>query len=269
MKKFIYRHSFLFELLAVVPAVIFAEWLFRATAVGGFAFILLAVWTFAVMTYASSRVPALLYREAGNKLEYRCDPEAYLADIQFMLSRPTLSRARRFHLQMARANGIDACGRYIEALAELQKLEEHIDEAGLSDKIFFRANYITVALHAGRETERIPQLLGELEGSIVHAQLPPPIADGFRAHLVTLRDAYRFVCGEYHGLRERYVDAVAALQKGKSTPRILCSACMRLARLYDRLGLSEEACGLYRYVAEKGNRLGIAAQAKERLATLA
>ena len=78
-----------------------------------------------------------------------------------------------------------------------------------------------------------------------------------------LRDTSRFLSGDYVGLRERFVEAVERARVGNSR-RQLIAACMRLARLYDKLERKEEALALYGFVVQNGNLLGVVREARER-----
>lgn len=267
MKRFIYRYAFLCELLASLPVIFLCSYLNLKGYIGGGIYFLAWAWCMLVIWFVGQRIPSLLHREALRKLDVDCDPAGFLQDIEFLLRRAGSARGfggrRRFLLEMDHASGMDALGRYGEALAEIERLERNAPMLDPGTDILFHINIATIALHVPRKREEIPVRIREIENAIVVANFPPQAADIFRAHLEVLRDSYRFVCGEYHGLRERYVAAVEHARQGNSR-RQLVYACMRLARLYDKLERPDEATALYSFVVQNGNRLGIVQEASER-----
>ena len=264
MKRLIYRYSFLFELLAVLPVAFLCGFLNYSQYVGAEIYLLLLGWSIFIITVVNNRIPTALHSAALVKLDTDCDPVAFLADVEFLLSRRRLGVRREFLLEMEHASGMDALGRYAEALAEMQRLEREMPMLDPATRILFRINYATVALHVERMHAEIPARIRDIENEIAQAGFPPHMAGAFSAHLQTLRDAYRFSCGEYGGLREKYVAAAELSRRDPRARRLTVYCCMRLARLYDKLGRSDEAVGLYTYVEQNGNRLGIVAEARER-----
>lgn len=263
MKRLIYRYTFLFELLAVLPAVALCVFLYSRDLVDGYIYVLAFAWGAFVTTWVNRRIPADLHKEALKKLDEECDPVAYLKDIAFLSSRKGISARRRFILAMENASGLDSLGRYGEALAEMERLERENILLDPTTAIAFEINHAVIALHVERTQASIPARIREIENHIAAFGFPSGIAAAFKGHLDMLRDCARFAVGDYVGLREKFVAAVERARQGNSR-RLLVSACMRLARLYDKIERTEEAIALYGYVVQNGNLLGIVREAAER-----
>ena len=84
----------------------------------------------------------------------------------------------------------------------------------------------------------------------------------------TVRDAHRFYTGETDDLRDRYVARVNACAASPSNRANKITACLWLARIYEREGAPAEARAMYSYVAEHGGTLGAAKEAKGALCRL-
>jgi hypothetical protein len=263
VKRLIYRYTFLFELLAILPVVALCIFLQYQGLVDSYAYVLAFAWGGFVVAWVNRRIPNDLHQEALRKLDEDCDPVAFLKDIAFLLSRRTLSARRRFVLAMEHAGGLDSLGRYAEALAEMERLEREDVLLDPATAILFQINYTTIALHVERTQADTSARIREIENNIVSFDFPPQIAEIFQGHLEMLRDSARFVSGEYMGLREKFVASVERAREGGSR-RLLVAACMRLARLYDKLERREEAIAMYGYVVQNGNLLGIVREAAER-----
>lgn len=265
MKRFIYRHAFLCELLAFLPVAFLCAYLIQIHMAF---YLLLVIWGVIVLSYVQRRIPSELHREAVRKLDELCDPEAFLTDIRFLMSRRGIGARRRFFLGMEAACGLDSLGRSAESLAEMQRLEAQADRLFPMEKIVFHVNYATVMLHVERTRAELPRAIAALESEIAAAQLPPPLTEDFRKQVETLRDGYRFENGDYGGLRERYVAEAENARKRGASRRMVVHCCMRLARLYDKLDHFREAAALYEYVEKNGNRLGAVETARAARAEL-
>lgn len=263
MKRLIYRYAFLFELLAVLPVVALCVFLHSRALVDGYAYILVFAWGGLVITWVNRRIPHELHREALKKLDEDCDPPAFLREISFLLSKRSLGARRRFVLAMEHASGLDALGRYAEALAEMERLEREDILLDPPVAILFQINYTVIAQHVERTQADVLTRIREIENSIASFGFPPQFAAVFKTQLDTMRDIHRFLSGDYVGLREKFVAAVERARAGKNR-RQLVTSCMWLARLYDRLDRTEEALALYGYTVQNGGLLGIVREAAER-----
>lgn len=263
MKRLIYRYAFLFELLAVLPIMALCVFLDYIDLVDGYVYVLAFAWGAFVVAWVNRRIPHDLHREALKKLNEECDPVAFLKEIAFLLSKKAIGARRRFVLAMEHASGLDALGRYAEALAEMERLEREDILLDPPAAILFQINHATIALHVERTQASVPQRIREIENSIASFGFPPQIAAAFRERLDMLRDIARLYAGDYVGLREKFVAAVDRARAGNFR-RQLAVSCMRLAQLYDKIGRPQEAIALYGYVVQNGGLLGIVREAAER-----
>ncbi len=276
MKRFLYRFGDLLLVLccipmAVLPILLRLQWLPDISLWSWIS--LLWGWMTFFILLASRRAAAQILSEACVKLDQACDPEGFLQDMHVLLSKLFLTTRSQVLYTMQQVVGLDAAGRNEEALQVMEALQHKPCRLTPYEQIMMAIYEATLCLHATPEramAEFQPRL--EAVRRLIETQpLPPQAVSALRGQVDMLQDGYEALYGslsDADGLRERLTGRIRRYRTEPRARRVLVSQCMQLGRLYERLGMRGPACGMYRYVAEMGNGLGIVQQAKERQAAL-
>ena len=265
LTKFLYAHPVLAVLLPFLPAlfVCFGLWYFHI--LNPFFTILLAAWLLLMLLLPVRAAFRSLLTYARTKLERDCDPLGYLEDLSFMRRR-RLPFSRQFTLDLHYGVGLDAAGRAGESYAWLEKCLPALPRLTPPAKFQLYLALGSAAAHEKNGSEKLPPLIAELDKLLAEMRgLPPFYLLPMRSARDTVEDARRFHAGEMEGLRARYVDRVNAAALSPSARANKITACLWLARIYEREGALAEARAMYAYVAENGGTMGAVAEAKEAL----
>ena len=268
LTKFLYAHPVLAVLLPFLPALFVCAGLWYFEILNLLFSFLLATWLLFMLILPVRASFSSLLTHAHTKLERDCDPLAYLEELSFMRRR-RLPFSRQFTLDLHYGVGLDAAGRAQESYAWLEKCLPALPRLAPPARFQLYLALGSAAAHEQNGSEKLPALIGELDKLLaeMHA-LPPFYLFPMRAARDTVEDARRFHAGELDGLRARYVDRVNAASLSPSARANKITACLWLARIYEREGALTEARAMYTYVAENGGTMGAAAEAKTPLSRL-
>lgn len=267
LTKFLYKHP----LLALLPALLMIP-----VSVGLVYFEILHVNVAALLTplallllsFFQRRAPRVLFSVAADKLERECDPQAFLTDLRFLMSRRRLGFGFRLVLDMHYAVGLDAAGDNEAAYAWIKQCLPARARLSGAALLQFDMTYACVALHSEKGRAEAISMLPRLEEAYAALANAPSYAIPIRAELDALRDAVRVCEGDTDGLISHYAARVEQARPYPQMRRRMLQSCIWLARIYDKEGRLREARGMYAYVAEHGHLLGIAKEAKRRLEEL-
>ncbi len=265
--KFLYKHP----VLALLPALLMIP-----VSVGLVYFEILTIniaslltpIVFLLLSFFQRRTPRVLFSVAADKLERECDPQAFLADLRFLMSRRRLPFAFRLVLDMHYAIGLDAAGENEAAYAWFKQCLPARARLSGAALLHFDMNYACVALHSEKGRAEAISMLPRLEEAYAGLTNASAYAVPTRAELDALRDAAQFYTTGAEGLVARYAARVETARAYPQMRRRMLQSCIWLARIYDKEGRAREARGMYAYVAENGNLLGIAKEAARRLEAL-
>lgn len=267
LTKFLYKHP----ILALLPAFLMIP---VSTGLVWFEILppnlasLLVLIVFLLLSFFQRRAPRVLFSVAADKLERECDPQAFLTDLRFLMSRRRLPFAFRLVLDMHYAVGLDAAGEYEAAYAWFKQCLPARARLSGPALLHFDMNYACVALHSEKGRGEAISMLPRLEEAYAGLKNAPSYAIPTRAELDSLRDAVQFYTAGTDGLITRYAARVELARAYPQMRRRMLQACIWLARVYDRENRVREARGMYAYVAENGPLLGVAKEAAHRLEEL-
>lgn len=267
LTRFLYAHPRLAVLLPYIPALFVCFGLYYFEIFNSFFATLLAAWLLLLLLLPVRAAYRSLLTYARVKLERDCDAEGYLAELTFMRRR-RLPFSKQITLDIHYGVGLDAAGRAREAYEWLEKCLGAADRLPPPARFQLCLAHASAAAHDEGARGRLPELIAALDRQLADIHLPPFYVTPLRAAVDTVRDAHRFYTGETDGLRDRYVARVNACAASPSNRANKITACLWLARIYEREGALTEARAMYAYVAEHGGTLGAAKEAKGALCRL-
>ncbi|MBQ8173981.1 MAG: hypothetical protein IJ009_01115 [Clostridia bacterium] len=267
LMRFLYAHPVLAVLLPYLPALFVVFGLYYFKILGELFSLLLAAWLLMMLLVPVRAAYRVLLTDARLKLERDCDPLSYLTALTFMRRR-RLSFSHRITLDIHYGVGLDAAGRAKEAYEWLGKCLPAADRLPPPAKFQLYTAHACAAAHYEGARDTLPALIAELDRQLSEMKLPPFYTAPLRAAIDTVRDAHRFYTGDLVGLRDRYVERVNACAGSPTARANRITACLWLARVYEREGSVSEARAMYAYIAENGGTLGAVSEAKEALLRL-
>jgi tetratricopeptide (TPR) repeat protein len=209
---------------------------------------------------ASTGITSAHVRRVNPILMERCDPEKYLGEVYN--SMPSGGKKRPDYLwTMMAYEGQYAAGRYGEALAELQQLTRFSKgRTGAAQKAAWFINLAEVSTALGRPEDAekaLADCLHILDHAEIAWKLERILRKGYRQELCKLGIAQ----GRFEGAEEVFGDKLA--QAKNQYERVGAQYYLGLA--YQHSGEAEKAREAFEYAVEHGNRLHLAALARERL----
>ncbi|MBQ8859176.1 MAG: hypothetical protein IJ012_05240 [Clostridia bacterium] len=264
LTKFLYKHPILallpaFLMIPVAAGLVYFEIL--TVNIASF----LAPVTFFLLYFFQRRTPRVLFSAAADKLERECDPQAFLTDLRFLMSRRRLPFGFRLVLDMHYAVGLDAAGENEAAYAWFKQCLPARKRLSGPALLQFDKYYACVALHSEKGRGEAISMIPRLEEANAEFSGMPSIAVPTRMELDAMRDAAQYYTGNTEGLAARYAARIEQARPYPQARRRMLQSCIWLARVYDKEGRVREARGMYAYVAENGPLLGIAKEASKRL----
>ncbi len=261
LKRFMYKHPLLAVLLPYIPCLILLVGLCYHGLLDPFWTCFVAVWILPLLSFPVKSVGRAMAREATMKLERDCDPYAFMEAVAFLRRRP-MRLDRQVSLDLQYGLGLDAAGKYQEAREWMEKCLPAAPRLHPINRMqLFLSHAVTVS-HCEDKREELPALAARLESEYAALGFPPGFHNPLRESLDTLQETCRFYAGNLTGLREKNVARVERYNAVPMYRRMLVHSCMWLARIYEKEGSMREALAMYKYVLDRGNRLGVVEEAK-------
>ena len=261
LKRFMYKHPLLAVLLPYIPCLVVLGGLCYFGVLEPFWACFIAVWILPLLSFPVRNTARAMVQAASLKLERDCDPYAFMEEVAFLRSRRMRFEARvSFDIQYGL--GLDAAGRYQEANEWLEKCLPAAPRLHPLNRMQLALSHAVTLSHCEEKRGDLPALAARLEAQYAALGFPPDFPNPFRESLDTLQETCRFYAGNLSGLREQYVARVERYNAAPIYRRMLVHSCMWLARIYEKEGSLREARAMYQYVLDRGNRLGVVAEAK-------
>lgn len=206
-----------------------------------------------------SYVVILVYmiKQRLNLINEKCDPQAFLEDIQKQITRRKNSVREKAYLQYSLAVGYYNLGEYEKAMESLKEMEHQ----NISRFRGILLPFTTIKLHCMYQAGEIE----EAEKIYEHQFTALKPIGKLQRYSMEMVMAERLFCLERY--KEAYEKSSVILVK--NGPMIVkLAARYMMARCDEALGNIEAAKKSYGIVAEKGNKLEIARKAREKTAML-
>lgn len=225
-------------------------------------FAIMLLWVF-VNVFLFNRLARRMYKKVMAIINEQCDPARFIAEMVPLLHRITRRTNVLADLQITLSSGLIEDGRFNEALGLLRTITIKRGRAANTLRAVYLNNLCAAFLYAG-DTENAQRALDDL----IRLRNTSKMSKLLKAQINSLHfqkqlylqmargdfDGVQLVCSEYF--------------KSAKTRRGKAHAQYRLAAVYEHNGKMDDAREAYRYVAENGNQLWVARQAREKLNSL-
>lgn len=202
--------------------------------------------------FIGTRIDYLLRRPVA-QLHEHCDPYPFIREVETMRTY-SLSQTGKQQMDMNLAMGLQMIGEYEKAYALLSGINIDKYRMGPGNRTVYYNNRMDLCAWMGKYQEA--NIWYEKAVQLFHTLKPGKIKDSL-AHVVVSNRTLNYFCnGEYDRVLQ---------ELGKANPRSLCDRvenAMLFARTYLALGETENAVKALRFVADNGNKLYFAAEAK-------
>ena len=197
-----------------------------------------------------------------NNLLKECDPDPFIEAYTYISQRLAGKKGNNYYYILL-SIGLVSSGRFDEALRMLEKCGSFVqNRAGRYQKALYHISLFDVYLGLENKDK------AAYHHNICRERIPMLPSKKIRSAL-TLgcdRNVYemRMAGGDFNGTEDVFLDA---LKNAKSNYERV-SAQYTLGRIYAHAGQIDKARAAFAYAAENGNKLYVAAQAREKLAEM-